>query len=206
MALSIMSAAKALSALRHGAEAVRHLTTPTGPRQGAQVFALPTSVGELHGDADAIARPTAAVNDPQPPTPVETLYDHPRLSAWLNFDFRQAGYAAGVAWPDHEGLEHELKTLRSRFENLLSYLEADLAARIAQAEQRVADLGHASPLASARAKATIARLRADVEEVGRQRLAGRSNDTGWLLEAIASFVAGYSRALKEATQANYFLR
>ncbi|MFM7350118.1 MAG: hypothetical protein ACKO01_11640 [Erythrobacter sp.] len=207
MALSILAAVKALNAFRQGADAVRHIGAPTVPRQGAQVFALPTSVGELpHGDADAIARPPAAGNHPQPPTPVETLYDHPRLNGWLRHDHRQAGYQAGLASPDHESLDHEIKILQFRFGNLLLQLEADVNARIGQAERRVSELGPVSPIASTRIKATIARLGADLAEIARQRQVGRSDETGWLGEAKASFIAGFNRALKESAETTKFLR
>ena len=47
MPLSIVSAMKAITALRQGAEAVGHIGAPSSPRQGAKVFHLSPSGAEV---------------------------------------------------------------------------------------------------------------------------------------------------------------
>lgn len=204
MPLSIVSAMKAITALRQGAEAVGHIGAPSSPRQGAKVFHLSPSGAEVaHGDADANVQPTAAG---VAPVPVATLYSHPLLKDWLGRDYRQAGYDAGRASPNHEALSHDLNALSTSFEILCLKLDADLRARIALAEQRALDTGPTSPLTAASLTQTMTRLRADIEEVAKQRQAGRNGDPGWCAEAKANFVAGFHRAMQESAIVGYYLR
>lgn len=204
MALSILAAVKALNAFRQGADAVRHIGAPTVPRQGANVFHLPTSGADLaHGEAGVNAQPTAAG---VAPVPVATLYSHALLKDWLGRDYRKAGYDAGAEAPNHESLSHELEALNTSFEILLLKLDSDLRARIAVAEQRALDTGPTSPRTSESLNQTMTRLRADIEEVARQRHAARNGETGWFANAKAIYVAGFHRAMQESAIVGYYLR